>query len=1036
LQRPDNYRHILAVTFTNKATEEMKSRIIEHLYGIGTGKDRQYIHDLSQETGMSETKIIDTGKVALAKLLHDYTHFSVFTIDSFFQKVIRSFARELGIHTAYNVELDQTSILDEAIDLMLDKLDEQSFLKEWLVDWAQRKIEEGKSWNFKWDIHRLGSELFAEELKLTDDERFAEITDKKRIEVIRLKHEHDLSLYKNALKDIGKRSMDKMAKFNLSSDDFAYKNSGVGGYFRKLSEGIDALRNTYVEKACTGVEAWYGTKSCRKQDIEEAWADGLGVMLEEAVGLQVGKGKDVATSQVILKHLHVLGILSDLMECVKEYTRDQNLILISSAADFLRKIIAESDAPFMYERVGNFYHHFMIDEFQDTSTIQYLNFRPLIENSLASGYADWIVGDVKQSIYRWRNTDWKILAEKAKAGFSAYPVLKKSLNVNRRSAPEVVRFNNAFFREAVEQICAAFAKEKNATDEPAADIRRAYSDAYQYLPENQTTKPQGYVRIAMMPCPKKNGNGEDRETWKEKVMQQLPQDIERLQDMGYRLSDIAILVRENKEAQDIASALLRYGEEHPGKYRYEVLSDESLLLAGAPSVRWLVAAMHLLINPQDLINRTLLHHEQEQYLQSDRMTGIAEMTDKERQEWQSLPVYELASRLIQESGLDGNEEQQPFIQAFRDVLLQYSRREITDVHSFLAWWDEHRNKHFVSMPDGQDAIRLMTIHRAKGMEFNAVLLPFCSWQLAKPGKILWCRPPESCADIPLLPLRFESKLGDTIFVNAYLKEKMMSFIDNLNLLYVAFTRAKKSLLVYTVQGSEEKFTETGDLIRRIFLRPEAKKDENKDCISLCVKESSDGCLIFELGSLSEITGGQSPARGRGKERLAARRTLHTANRNYVPHITRGSAQMDRGKLLHEIFRHITTAEDLEREVNACISAGKLPEKERETIAGTVRQMLQNPTVGRWFSGNIQVKTEAEILLPDGSVARPDRIVFTQDGKVQVIDYKFGEKESPAHTEQVRHYMRQLSGMGYSSVEGFLWYVTQSKIVPVCQGRVT
>ncbi len=1026
----------------------MKIRIVRELHRMSRREDDAYIRSLAVETGLHENNIPGIAREAMAHILHDYSHFSVVTIDSFFQKVIRAFAREMGLYAGYNVELDQSTVLDEAIDLMLDGLGENDYLKDWLVDWAKKKIEGGKSWNFKNDIHRLGHEIFSENLKKMDMELLGEITDKNRIESFGAKLDQMVSAYMEKLQSIGLHAMSVISAYGLTADDFVQKGRGVAGYFRKLSEGQNPVPNSYVQKALDDISGWCSKSSYRKNDVEQAYYNGLFDILQEAYLFQTDNAVQFASAQVVLKQLNVLGILSDLTHHVKEYARGQNLFLLSEASGFLKTIIAGTDAPFIYERVGSFYNHFMIDEFQDTSAIQWDNFRPLVVNSLGSGYADWIVGDVKQSIYRWRNTDWKILSEQVEYDLGKQNVSKQSLDTNWRSDPRVIHFNNAFFRAAVRHMCQAFMlDEEDAVagedylSQLLTDMIRAYNDSYQELPEHKMGNTEGYVRLSMIPEEK-----DDEESWQEKVLNELPVQIEQLQDLGYSLSDIAVLVRENKEAQIIADMLLAYRQAHPDSgYRYDVLSNESLLIKNASSVKWLVAAMRYIVDPDDLINKAFLQYEYQHYLKpvNSQVVDVSGISREDLQQWRGLPVYELTDKLIQISGLFSNPEQAPFVQAFQDILLQYTRREATDLRAFLEWWDEKKDKQYLTMPDGQDAIRLITIHKSKGLEFDAVIIPFCDWPLAKEGRILWCQPEkEPFNDMQLLPLKFEQALRNTIFVKDYLREKMLSYIDNLNLLYVAFTRARKSLFVYTPYQEKESFTTVKDLLRRIWHQPEGDVEgasvvSDRHYIDLAEHWDTEA-HCFELGTLSRP---ETKRESTANEQAAYFDSLSRRSWNYVAHVTRNSAyftsgkqqnvQMDKGRLLHDVFRNIVTTTDLERCLNGLIVEGKLSESERTHLAGTIRLALQDPVVNRWFSPDVRVKTETDILLPDGTIARPDRMVFDET-KLQVIDYKFGEQESPGYQRQVLYYMRHLKDMGYTFVEGFLWYVTLNKVLKVNQ----
>ena len=956
----------------------MKSRIVRDLYNMSTGQ--------------SET--------ILAHLLHDYSHFSVFTIDSFFQKIIRSFAREMGLYAGYDIELDQNSALDEATNLMLSDIDNNEYLKDWLVEWAKRKIEEGKSWNFKPDVLRLGSEIFSEELQNIDPALLQETTDKTSLELFRNKLIALKNNYLDYLQNSGQMAMAMIDCYGLTVDSFSQKSKGVGGYFSNWANRQETGVNKHVEQALEGVEKnWYSKNSLQKKAIMDSYRDVLGELLQNMTGYQREHARIITTANVILKQINVLGVLCDLMRHVNEYARDQNLFLISEASGFIKKIIADADAPFIYERVGNFYNHFMIDEFQDTSSVQWNNFRPLIENSIASGLRNWIAGDVKQSIYRWRNTDWKILSREVENALGSDVVQVKNLDKNWRSAPEIVEFNNAFFREAVAQMRAAFLNDEAGKADTeylhglTLELTEAYCDSYQHLPERQTDA-KGYVHLEMI------AEEEDaEETWREKALKELPRKIERLQDLGYRLSDIAVIVRENKEAQTIADMLIEYRQANPNsRYRYDVLSNESLLINNSPAVKWLIAAMRYIVEPDDVINRAYLQHEYDSRI----LQGILES--------RISGIFELSENLINRYNLYQNEGQSPFLQAFQDVLLQYTRRETSDIRSFLDWWELEKNRKYVSMPDNQDAIQLITIHKSKGLEFDAVIIPFCDWSLCKSGKMLWCSPAEApFSDMKMLPLRFENELSKTIFVKDYLREKMFSYIDNLNLLYVAFTRAGKALFISTPQQTKEEFSDIKNLMYRIF---------------------QSG---FEIGALSA-------KKSKKEEDSKSNIKYSISNIQYpisnIHHIVSNSAyfapdgsQIDKGRLLHDIFRNMKTIDDLENKLNAMITEGKLPELERKHIIDTVHKALKKPIVNRWFACEVKVKTEAEILLPDGSIVRPDRVVFDNEQTV-VIDYKFGKKITENHKQQVRQYMGFLSKMGYSSVKGFLWYVTVDEVVEV------
>ena len=821
----------------------MKSRIVRDLHRMTTQEDEGYIKYIAQKTKIHEKELPATASKVLVHLLHDYSHFSVFTIDSFFQKVIRSFAREMGLYAGYEIELDQHSTLDEAANLMLDNIENNIFLKDWLVEWAKRKIEEGKSWNIKSDMLRLGKEIFSEEIQNINPELLTKTTDKQSLELYRTKLQKIVSDYKDYLQICGRTAIETIENYGLEIDSFAQKKSGIGGYFKKLAERRETDVNSYVNKALNGIEGWYSKSSNQKNIITNAYNDVLGELLQKTVEYQKTHAKNVNTAQLILKQINVLGVLCDLTHYVKEYTRAQNLFLLSEASGFVKKIIADADAPFIYERVGNFFNHFMIDEFQDTSSVQWYNFRPLIDNSIASGCKNWIVGDVKQSIYRWRNTDWKILSNNVENDVGEQYVNIERLDKNWRSAPEIIHFNNAFFRQAVLHTCSVFLFDNENTDLKmlSNEIIKAYNDCYQNIPEKQNHE-KGYIQAEMIVGNEKD----DEETWRDEVLKNLPFRIEQLQDMGYKLSEISILVRENKEAQAISDKLFEYRQtKHNSKYRYDVLSNDSLLIGNAPVVKWLLAAMRYAIEPDNLINKAYLQYERLPAMISFDFNNSHDFFNPES-------VYEFSEKIIKHYKLYKNVEQAPFLLAFQDILLQYTRREASDIHSFLKWWEVEKNRKYVSMPDNQDAIKLITIHKSKGLEFDAVIIPFCDWQLCKSGKIMWCAPNDKpFSDIALLPLKYEDEMQNTIFEKEYFREKMLSYIDNINLLYVAFTRARRALFISFPQQTKDSFTSVKNILHRVFEQPVEVAETDKYYIDLN-EHWNQQALKFEYGDKTAV----------------------------------------------------------------------------------------------------------------------------------------------------------------------------------------
>ena len=402
-----NYRRILAVTFTNKATAEMKSRILENLHKLAVGENSEYLPGLVNAINKPEEWIRNEAKEILNSILHDFSRFSVTTIDSFFQKILRAFAREVGLHSGFNIELDHSTILSSAVDEMIASAAADTQLKNWLTTYAMSNIDEEKSWNLKEGIIKLAEELFKEKFKILSTDERSKLENKKFLLGYIEKIKSVSSSFEKQLHDYGKRSDEIFSKFELTDDMFYRKGKGVPGFIRFMVSGLVKEPNSWVREIENEPPRWStGTTS---PQLQAAINSGLDKTLKEAIHYYYENIVDYKSAIAILSNIYALGILSDVLHNVHLITASENSFLLSDAGEFLNLITREDQSPFIYEKVGNRYENFMIDEFQDTSIIQWNNFRPLIENSMAEGFDNLVVGDVKQSIYRWRNSDWQIL---------------------------------------------------------------------------------------------------------------------------------------------------------------------------------------------------------------------------------------------------------------------------------------------------------------------------------------------------------------------------------------------------------------------------------------------------------------------------------------------------------------------------------------------------------------------------------------------------------------------------------------------------
>ena len=1060
IEFPDNYKNILAVTFTNKATEEMKTRIIREIHKLASGEPSGYFDDLSSYFAISEEKIRNRAELILQKLLHDYSRFSVTTIDSFFQIVIRSFTRETGLQPGYNVELDNEKVLIRVVDNLMADIGDNDSLRNWLVRFMEQKISEGKSWNLKRDIYSLGDEVFKEIFKSFGKELISKMSDKEFLKQYQADLHKIINHFENTLKDAGTKAMKLMEDNGLQTDDFSYRSAGVAGYLYKLSRGQSFEPGSRPRSACGNTESWYSKQADKeiKQKIENICAGGLMDLLVSAVDFYDDNYIMYNSAIAVINNIFTLGILTDIANKVPEYADEENVFLLSDAVKVLHDIIADNEAPFIYEKTGYRYKYFMIDEFQDTSGMQWSNFKPLIGNSLAEGNSNLVVGDVKQAIYRWRNSDWKILSEQIENDFERYNIETENLDSNYRSKKNIVDFNNRFFTHAAEALQEQFNNELKDNENTGVTlsgyentITKAYEDVMQKLPQGREG---GYVRHEFI----ERGS---EIPWQETVKENIPHIIEDLQDRGYLLRDIAILVRRKTEGKEIADIMLAYktGGDAKQGYKYDVVSDESLYLISSPVIRLLIYILRYLNDPGNLINSAGIINEYVRYVMNNgngddneqslhrlfNITGEEDILNQLPQEFRDnldsimkMSLYEMTAELINVFSLNTIEEGVPYLLAFQDIILDYTRQNAPDLGSFLQWWDEQGYKKTIRFSEKQDAIRIMTIHKAKGLQFRVVIVPFCNWKLdheTSHSNILWCKPSVTPFNkLSLIPVRYTSSLAKTVFYSDYYTEKLHAYVDNLNLLYVAFTRSEEVLMTFAPAPDKKKrssHSSVSGLLDHVITdkMPEHSPDNN----------------IYEKGSLPPAVGKRDMQDDRDSSSTdiklceyyqasaGNRLKLRFRDRDYFEHGALVKAdRISYGKFMHELFQNIIYEDDADREINNFIFEGKLNKEEGEKLREKVRELFKDRQIRNWFSHNWQVRTEPTILLKEGKTKRPDRVIV-RDNKAVVIDYKWTEQEDEKYIGQVKEYMGLIKDMGYEDVEGYLLYMgKKNKVISLRQ----
>lgn len=1051
--QPGAYRRILAVTFTNKATDEMKSRIVEELYNLASGRKSDYIGMLSADYSLTEKQVRQQASHILIAILHDYSAFNISTIDRFFQQTMRAFTREIGLQGGYGIEMDQELVLTEAVDRLLNDLDkpESKELLGWLLRFAEDKIENGEGWNLRRDIMGLSREVFKESYKSFSDEVGKDIGDKKALE----QYKNDLygliRSVENEAKQLGERALDLLSQYSLQPSDFKGGSRSPIFIFDKLAKGeMKEPTATFIGLA-DNEEACY-TKTMApglRQIIGCVYQEGLNDCIKGVIAL-FSNLTSYYTAKEIVRYYYTLGILTDVSRQIAAYREENNVMLIADTTELLNKVIAGSDAPFIYEKTGTYVDHYMIDEFQDTSGMQWNNFRPLIEESLAHRQDNLIVGDVKQSIYRFRNSDWTLLDERVGQDFSKEEIREETLKENWRSCRHIVDFNNAFFTVAPAVLQGLYneALESSSLKEEEKEafrtkLMKAYDKNFQQVPP-PFQKKEGHVKVEFL-------EGTDDSDWKEEAMKRLPEMLERLQDNGYALKDIAILVRTNQEGAAVADTLLSYKEEHPSdRYHYDIISDEALFISSSPAVRFMIALLRYLQNPD---NKT---HEQMAFFAYVVLLGSLDVSvseplpydafEEQKRELLLLSrqsLYETTEGLFRLFADKFPENEQVFVQSFLDMVSEYTQKENADLSRFLKWWDETGFRKTIATPEEQNAIRILTVHKSKGLGFKVVIIPFCQWEIDhKPTKpvILWCHPEEKPFDrLHLVPVRYSQILSQTIFAKDYFQERLHAFIDNLNTLYVAFTRSKEELLVMAPRpkklkektGEIEKVSSVADLLWAGLL---SEANDTRDGDPLIVLptafDTSEG--LFELGDWWHA----SPQKEALEvEEIAMSRLCSISSDDRLQLRLHGTGfsfddkRRKHGTLMHEILSGIRTKKDIQPSVESYRLAGIINREEAVALVQRLTELLSIPIASDWYDGTSRVLNEVDILFGKGLAKRPDRVMIHEE-EVIVVDYKFGERQNKCHHNQVKDYLKLIRQMGYQQVKGFLWYVELDKIEPV------
>ncbi len=974
---PFPHRHILAVTFTNKATAEMKRRILDELYILATDPGRSPYRKVLQ--AYDDATLRRRASRALGEILSDYGSFAVSTIDRFFQQVLRAFSREIGQFSEYQVELDRQSLVDEAVDRVLDSLtQEDSPLRNALTAHALGKLEKGESFHINALVSEFANAYF--------QEQFAHKARQNGIEEEKVFSEENICRLQKACKqciegfdaafragikeveavvdrypseDFLSNFLKYIAKLSAYDSGSALGPNDSGYWVETLEDGCCAFKKTARKNYGAG-DGEALSQVCRKIDtlIREGWAERK-------------------TAVLLQKQAPLFRTAAQLRQAFSEVLRDRGVLSIDDTNRILHEIIGETDTPFIYEKVGVRFQHFLLDEFQDTSTVQWENFLPLLKNTSGSTLYNLIVGDVKQSIYRWRNAQWDIL--KDKVGRSLQNTQETPLDVNWRSADAIVSFNNAFFKTFAERLDAIYAEMTGKST--GGLIASLYADVAQKTGKKGL---EGSVEFSF---------GID-ETADE--LDRTADAVRDAQSRGFAYRDIAVLVRSNALGGRVAARLIRDG--------IPVVSNDSLKVVSCPLVRKIAARMTLLDNPEDSISA---YEAGEGFNPAEFQAGCA--------------LGDLVQRLIALEDKQEINASTPYLLAFADRVRDFVAHSGNSLHGFLEDWKKDGVNAAISSPEGSDAVTIITIHKAKGLDFPFVILPLPrsiafinrnshSWELPTiPAKSPLSSAEKAIYEVPT------ASLADTLFKESYEKELLLSMIDDINTWYVAMTRATTAM--HIIVPKMQKNSVSGELYA--FMDGKTLWGADTPVRKAATAEKTGALEELPLRFLDDGVDVNQP------RRLTIRRS---AEDFFTGAQGLENARL-RGIVMHHILENVRTSADLADSVGAAVREGLLSEEDGQDALHMLSAALDEVSSKGWFSADsARVLDERDLCDAQGNIHRPDRVIL-RDGAVEIIDYKFGVPEKEHHA-QVSRYMQLYRDLGYSDVRGFLWYVDKNKIISV------
>lgn len=1007
----DAYRNILAITFTNKAVGEMKSRIVSSLSEFAKDepapKAVELMEVIQQETALNAIDIKIKARQIIKNIIHNYASFDISTIDKFTHKVIRAFAHDLGLPITFDVSLETDNLLTEAVDAIIAQAGEDETLTRLLVDFTMEKTDDDKSWDVTREILDTGKLLLNEnnrnEIVHFQDKTISEFVEiKKKIQQVVTDLDAECAVL----------AQEAIAVITAAGVD---EKSFSGGYFPKHLQSIKEGRFNAKNKTYHQAEDIKINKTAKDKEIIEGIIPELLSLLKRVYKNQ----EKMAFYMAFLKNITPLSLLNTVSQELSKIQKEQNILSISEFNAIIYKEIQNQPAPFIYERLGEKYKHFFIDEFQDTSEMQWQNLIPLIDNALSSEDLQgergslMIVGDPKQSIYRWRGGKAEQFIELSKEHnpFNNPDKKIEHLDRNFRSYSEIIQFNNGFFRMISEQFT-------------NPDYKNLYEN---HSHQEHNSKIGGYINISFLPKIEKT-EGDDEET-PDKTRQYVQATLVAIKKslaQGFEYKDIAILTRRRDQGIAVAGYLTEQG--------IPILSSETLMIENATEVIFMLNVLRYLNNSSNLEAKAYLLQYIGEYVQKQLpvhdfiFQGMENRNEKEFENWLmsfdiSLSFQELRRKSLYEavesiiSKFINLKQNNAYIQYFLDLVLERDIKNQAGITDFLSYWEKNGHKFSIPSPEGKNAVRILTIHKSKGLEFPVVIFPFAEEDYSRrPKDKLWLDSEDNISELPRVLIDNSSAVegfGEEASL-VYQQKKQEDLLDNVNVLYVALTRAEEQLYIISSMNLSAKGELPKNNMALFFINYLEK------FVGFDIQKQE-----YEIGSPERISH-KSPIGEEARKIPFVREVLDPKNikiaqRESLMWGTHQQKAIEYGNIVHEILSYIGTASDVGLALTKAIENGLIVESQQDEVAKTISLILGHPELMDYFAEGNNVMNEQTIIRKEGTPIKPDRMVMAQDNKVYLLDYKTGS-HNQKYLQQLEAYEQAIEKMGYQVAKKALVYI--------------